>query len=380
MKKLISVFLAAVLVLSVFAVAMAENKTSGGVLKDADDTVKLYVIWEDKFTVSTEAKDPQNLPEAILTYTIEPGSAADATETSPQVKAGVGNPQITWTNHAATDAGDTEDTRDVKADFSNVTFTEPGIYRYNVTVDLDSSCLADIDIDVNNDANAGNYVLDVYVQRVKTEGNPDTFKPYAYALSKTGAFQEFNTTTMEAIYAGTNPKGKVDVVTHELTTYDLTIKKVITGTASANEFDFTIDIKVPSDVIVKQDETANSVAGNQTFTATLKNNETTVIKGLPSTAIYEIVEEVNKLEGYTVAVTVNGNTAGEADYFWKDNNNFGSVKDDVAMGKDNNTIIFTNNLDNISPTGVVLRIAPYALILIAGVALLLISRRRTEKE
>ena len=43
------------------------------------------------------------------------------------------------------------------------------------------------------------------------------------------------------------------------------------------------------------------------------------------------------------------------------------------------TIAFTNNLEQISPTGVALRFAPYAIMLGAGVALFIILKVRKNK-
>ena len=55
----------------------------------------------------------------------------------------------------------------------------------------------------------------------------------------------------------------------------------------------------------------------------------------------------------------------------------------ITAGADDNvshTIQFTNTLELISPTGYVSRFAPYALILIGGVALLIIAKKRKNTE
>ena len=394
MKKLISVLLAVMLVMSLYAAAMAadpENpiNPNNGNVAGAGRTVS----WTDTFKAT--ATDPQNLPAATFNYAIAAATAdVPATPSSPLVKKGVGAPTISNAVHAATTPGTDALTNSVTvtADFTNVSFTEAGIYRYNVTETKGTSnSAADIVIDTGN-SNLGTYILDVYVKKVAgTNGAADTFEPYAYALSKTGEFASFTHDTTNhvwnAVYKGNDDAGKVNEIVNELTTYDLTITKVITGDAAANEFEFTIDIiGVPSDVYVKQDD-KTAVAGGGTFTAKLTNGKSTVIKGLPSIAGYNIKEAVNQLEGYEVTVTVNGTESTDKTYHWIGTEGQGvaygsEVKDTgIVLGAQNTTIVFTNNLDNISPTGVVLRVAPYALILIAGVALVLISRRRrTEKE
>ena len=51
-----------------------------------------------------------------------------------------------------------------------------------------------------------------------------------------------------------------------------------------------------------------------------------------------------------------------------------------AKADANVTVTFTNTLLTISPTGVALRIAPYAIMLFVGIALFVITRRRENTE
>ena len=326
------------------------------------------VTFNDTFAIS-DGDNAQNLPAAEFNYSILPGAGAAATANTPKILAGLEGATISGGAHEATEAGDTEDTVDVTADFSAVSFTEAGIYRYNVKETLGASNVQDdILIDVNND-NKGTYVLDVYVKN-----DNGSFDPYAYILSRTGA----NSTSVDGNQTIITYSDKIDTILNEYTTYDLTVSKTIVGDMAANSFEFTIDLTgLSDDVIIDQDGTNPEAAEAYTLKADLANGKQTVIKGLPSTAAYAVKEAVNQLEGYTVEV--NDSNEAAAEYKWIGTagsaEEFGSA-DAAQMGKADITVSYTNTLRSISPTGVIIRFAPYLVILGAGILLLVVSRRR----
>ncbi|MBQ3974622.1 MAG: hypothetical protein II628_10690, partial [Lachnospiraceae bacterium] len=145
--------------------AMAEEAP-----KDLTD-MTFKVTFENK-TTGTEMDEGHTfgLPQTKFYYTIEPGTAADATAKTPEILAGPADGAKFGDNDDRTDAWNavnaavTED--EIKVTFDKSKFTKAGIYRYVIkqtALDIEQT-----DLGITADGNDTRY-LDVYVVQDEVE-------------------------------------------------------------------------------------------------------------------------------------------------------------------------------------------------------------------
>ncbi len=301
-----------------------------------------------------------NVPAGKYSFTVESGTAVPATADSPEIKAGVGKPIITDVEYGYGNYGTNDETKTATVDFTGITFPTAGIYRYKITE------TASTNTDVAIDAAPVRY-LDVYV--VNTANGT---KIEWYVLLKTAVTPTKNTNG-QWDYGTAN---KSEGFTNTYTTYTLNLQKIIAGNMAnmTEKFEFTINFEGPAGAKFKY--------GNETITLgtdgkasltipELGHKATALIQGIPSTVSYTIAETVKTNAGYETAYTQTG-VEGSTN---------GVTTTKKVMGKQNNEVVFTNTKINVSPTGVIMTIAPYALmVVLAGAFAVVFLTRRNRAE
>lgn len=382
----------------------------------------------DKYLVM---KNEAEVPNATFTFAIAPGTAIAAGTGTMEVIAGptvesggtVTAPTITSSvTFAPGDAttaeaskgdktisfvtpSDTTDekfaTKTLTADFTGVTFPEPGVYRYIVTENSTSQQA------ITNDTQRTR-TLDVYV----TDNN-GTLVVSSYAVHTGTAAPVTNSDmgTNDVAVQAAKLSDKSTGFTNQYSTQDLSINKKVTGNqGSKDKFfkfhvvatnvqaadKFTVDMTgataAPTQTAATTYDAATMLAANTTQIVNgqitgqqlldgvdfyLSDSETIVIEGLPADATYTVTEvaEDYKSTATTSNVAVAG-TAAVADKTFDDATSGTIASADIYTG-------YTNTRDGVIPTGVLMTVAPFAGIIGvggAGAAAILLGKKKTEED
>ncbi len=324
-------------------------------------------------TINMAAAADGTVPSATYSYTVKAGEAKVATATSPAIKAGVGTPTIAnvvFTPSDTVSSGTVS--KDVTVSFSGITFPTAGIYRYVITET--NPRVAGLET-----GNANTIYLDVYV----TNANGGGVEISNYIMSTSADAPTYGTANAPTYVTGTKYTGDEDIYT----TYTLTVTKNVEGTMADMTQKFGIDVDftgLSAGTKVKVDgaQTAAgaSADGALSVSKSLGDEERMTITGVPADAVYTVVENLSSNEAYTVTYQLDGTGPSKATY--DDTTNPAgeyTTASAQGMGSADHTVTVTNTKNAVNPTGIILNVAPYALMVVIALAgVVVFLRKRVE--
>lgn len=329
-----------------------------------------------------------NVPNAAFTYEISAGEAKAATDTTPAIIAGVDADKVIMlgvdsdsNKTIAYNVGDTtaqdenslvknyDKTTEKYAkktatlDFSQCAFTEPGIYRYIITESGTNQ-------GITNDS-ATTRVVDVYVEDDSDETSTK-LKVAGFVLHST---------------ADSMDDAKSQGFTNEYDTSDLTFKKEVSGNQASRDkyFEYTVSISnaVKGTTYTVDLTNADTTSGSNAATIAAnqnKTNPTSITVGEDGTATAKFYLQHGQ------EITIQG-IAKDTTYSVTENNedytstaagveNYTDVTNGTVASADIKTSYLNERAGTI-PTGVIMSVAPFAIIvLIAVVGMVLIKGRK----
>lgn len=424
-KKILALLLAAMMVLGMTSAMAADlnhdKGTEPGVYEgDATElTIKKSVVVENDAPEITVA-----YPEFTFTYAITPVPATElvgvkVTDDStpnpvtvavqPGKDNGFANMNPTATIAASSVKLNTNGQEIVSGNVSltvvPANHVAPGIYRYKINEASNNLTTAG---GVRVGEAGRDYFLDVYIGWDDPTSTTRALQVKGFVLSSANTTKTPTSTDKESGFdeVTVNSEGKLDPTAGKVTTdndfyytYNVSVKKVVTGTMgdTAHEFPFALAVAnndlnylvVDSDAGTLDTIAKDATLGNTTQ-ATLSHNDEVKIYGLSPKATIGYTETNDTDSAYTVTVENNAGVKSVDAVTTVKNATavfaaaaITNYADSSAKGTltDAKKVTFTNDLAEISPTGVVLRFAPYVAMFAAGCVLFLIfATKRSKKE
>ncbi len=350
-------------------------------------------------------KDGHVIPKTAFSYEIAPGVAIDSTATTPAIfegpakgltfSGGDSYETTTW----KTTFTDCQQEENVGMTLNPSLFTHAGIYRYTITESAMTAEQQALGIHKSNEEEPLTRVIDVYV--MEAAGNEGQFLVSDVVMSTISPDEAPTLDAADptkAIYGTPTELKKLDKYEYEVPLKEVELIKHVEGNAGdkTEMFPFTVQLtaadattaainQYPVVITAIADENAakcdaQNITVGSSFDAQIKHNGFIRIK-VPQTVKVQVKETVNAGEGYLITSEVDG-SALDADVpveYVQDKDNLHTeteYKTQGKVGQDNMRITYTNKRDQISPTGVITRYLPFAILLGAAVVLTAASKSR----
>lgn len=289
-------------------------------------------------------------------------------------------------------------------------FPHAGIYRYKITETSEpiASNISTVGLDGRDNAYSNVRYLDVYISNgtsglvlagaVIFKTNMDLYgikidDNKKITTDKTIGFDVESTSPTDNDYDN-------DETVDKYHTYNVKVQKTTTGTLADKTYDFPFEVTttgalahgIMADAAVYggtyKDGSTTTCPSTITVSKTavtlkpqLSNGDYITLTGLPTGTTVNVKETNTTVDQYTPSITTQTGftdlsltstgamTAGTGTTQL-------SAAATISDKTQNSVIGLTNNLAEVSPTGYVTRFAPYALILVGGIVLLIIAKKR----
>jgi len=342
-----------------------------------------------------------NAPSITYGYSIEPGSPGmtitDSNNISTVTVAGPDGATITesisWDaerDQMTTTANGSANYKTITVDLSAVDFSAAGVYRYKITETYD--------YEKTGVVNGNDHIryLDVYVKNSDTEGE---YIIYGYVLFTNDNSIDGSSghTDETSVSAAKKTEGFVGENADKYYTYNLTVKKILQGDDGMinHEFPFGISFEGEEAYVLPKISGDARTKPNWTAKGTMDSFNIDVDSNYLKIASSKFVEIIGIPVGTKVTLIEKNDVAGTTYLASSDGADTNAESKNIGTGVASNEaivnartagpatdkiVIFHNSLKLISPTGIVMRFAPYALILGAGIVLLIVALKRKSRK
>lgn len=400
LKKLVTASIAAVTALSVFR----------GVPTFADENSDATAMSNGETNAQVSINKVLNIAEGIttplanftFTFTPKTGTSSNGApyETIDSTNGQITDKNVSYSGTDVLTTGQTSIKKETGDIFREVNYTHAGEYVYTVAekqnvgwkvIQKNGSPIDSMTYDnrnyemhviVKNKTTGGTYISSVYFKQVTPSVNGKVKPSESGTTYKYDLFTNIYRKNAGKITDPNEPNpNKPNVSKVDPNAKSLVIKKVVSGATADKSKDFTFKLtftkastETSQSITGKIGETSKTFVYGQETTITLRHDQSLVFDTIPAGTRYKLVETGS--QGYTASAAYKENGASKTQAGAVSTN---FTQDSILVGEKPNDNTITNNLPDVTPTGLLIDNLPFILMIGLGLAgFVVLSKKRRQ--